>query len=414
MIWQTLYLHDVLVDAKSGFACGEDAPAGVFQFRMNNITSEGTLDLSKKRRIPHTTRNLDAFLVSSGDVLFNATNSPELVGKSAFVSGLEEPAVFSNHFLRLRPKAERLDGRFLARWLSLQFQRRVFQGMCRQWVNQATVGRDSLLALKLPVPPLDEQRRIIEVLDCAERVRAKRRAALGKLNHLIRSIFLDLFGDPICNSKGWSVCELRAVADFENGDRSSSYPSGDDIKKEGILFLSTRNIVEDQLELSTTAFISEEKFRSLSRGKAQKHDLLITLRGTLGSCCIFDTQYDTAFINAQMMIIRPKPICLYKYLHALLTSKQAKDHFVRIGSGAAVPQLTASQLGSLKIPLPPLHLQQKFAFCVDAIEKQKSAQRASLAKLDELFASIQRLAFRGELFKEETHDEPLQLSIPGL
>ena len=89
-LWQTLRLSDVVVDAKPGFACGEDPPDGVFQFRMNNVTIEGKLDFSKKRRVPRDTRNLETFLLDPGDVLFNATNSPELVGKSAFFPGHDE------------------------------------------------------------------------------------------------------------------------------------------------------------------------------------------------------------------------------------------------------------------------------------------------------------------------------------
>src|SRR5690606_35092771 len=112
-----------------------------------NITTEGQLDLSKRRRVPRDFRNIDRFLVQPGDVLFNATNSPDLVGKAAFFPGLEERAVFSNHFLRLRPRDGEIDGRYLTRWLNLQFLNGRFKGMCRQWVNQATVGRDALLAL---------------------------------------------------------------------------------------------------------------------------------------------------------------------------------------------------------------------------------------------------------------------------
>src|SRR4051794_28112666 len=124
--WPSTTLSEVLLEARPGFACGEDPAEGVFQFRMNNITTEGRIDLSKKRRVPRDVRNLEAFLVAPGDVLFNATNSPDLVGKAAYFPGLAEPAVFSNHFFRLRPRPERLDGRFLARWLNLQFQRGVF------------------------------------------------------------------------------------------------------------------------------------------------------------------------------------------------------------------------------------------------------------------------------------------------
>jgi type I restriction enzyme, S subunit len=112
--WSAPMLSEILVEARSGFACGEDPSEGVFQFRMNNITTDGQLDLSKRRRVPRETRSLESFLVKPDDVLFNATNSPDLVGKAAYFPGLDEPAVFSNHFLRLRPNPHRLEGRFLA------------------------------------------------------------------------------------------------------------------------------------------------------------------------------------------------------------------------------------------------------------------------------------------------------------
>jgi len=190
---------------------------------------------------------------------------------------------------------------------------------------------------------------------------------------------------------------LQEISHFENGDRSSNYPSGDDIKNDGVLFLSTKNVVDDRLDLSTSVFITAEKFKSLSRGKAKRNDLIITLRGTLGACCIFDCEYETAFINAQMMIIRPKVEGTHNYLHALLTSKQAKDRFARIGYGAAVPQLSASQLSELTIPDPPLDLQLEFARRAVAVEKLKAVHRASLYELDALFAVLQYRAFSGEL-----------------
>jgi type I restriction enzyme S subunit len=75
---------------------------------MNNVTADGSLDFTKLRRVPKTSRNISSYFVEPGDVLFNATNSPELVGKTAFFPGHTEPAVFSNHFLRLRPHPEKL------------------------------------------------------------------------------------------------------------------------------------------------------------------------------------------------------------------------------------------------------------------------------------------------------------------
>jgi type I restriction enzyme S subunit len=190
---------------------------------------------------------------------------------------------------------------------------------------------------------------------------------------------------------------LSDIAIFENGDRSSNYPSGDEIKESGVLFLSTKNITNHQLDLTTRSFITESKFASLSRGKAQKGDLLITLRGTLGSSCIFDCEYETAFINAHMMIIRPKSDLRPQYLHALISSRQFQDLFNRIGQGAAVPQLTATQLGQLEIPVPTADLQLSFADKISATKNAKASQDYQLAELQNLFTSLQHRAFRGEL-----------------
>lgn len=155
--WEVATLASVLTEAKSGFACGENPSKGTFQIRMNNVTTSGNFDFSKKRRVPGDSPNINTFLLSPGDVLFNATNSPELVGKSAIFQDCGEPVVFSNHFLRLRTKPKALNGFYLLHWLLFQFRRKIFMNICKQWVNQATVGRDTLLGKMIMLPPINLQ-----------------------------------------------------------------------------------------------------------------------------------------------------------------------------------------------------------------------------------------------------------------
>ena len=262
---------------------------------------------------------------------------------------------------------------------------------------QPNISQQIIRETKIPLPPIAEQKRIAAILDKAEELRGLRRKALGELDAIVQSIFLEMFGDSVRNSKGWLLQKLSEISMFENGDRSKKYPSGSDIKDQGVLFLNSRNIVHDRLNLSTSQFISEEKFRSLTRGKAKRGDLLITLRGTLGSCCIFDSQYETAFVNAQMMIIRSKQCIMPVFLHAFLTSPSFKRLIASIGQGAAVLQLTATQLAEIPVSIPPLDLQQEFARRVEAIEHLKTTHRESLTQLNALFASLQHRAFRGEL-----------------
>jgi type I restriction enzyme S subunit len=151
MSWPTVSLGEVIQEAKSGFASGTDVDDGIAQLRMNNVTRDGKLDWSRLRRVD-LPRKIDHLLLERGDVLFNATNSPELVGKTALFRGFPEPLTFSNHFLRLRPIKDLLEGAFLARWLQREFASGRFRGMCKQWVNQATVSRELLLSLDLPLP----------------------------------------------------------------------------------------------------------------------------------------------------------------------------------------------------------------------------------------------------------------------
>ena len=390
--WQSLPLSEVLVEAKPGFACGEDPSDGVFQFRMNNVTTEGQLDLSKKRRVPRETRNLEAYLVEPGDVLFNATNSPELVGKSAFFAGHEEPSVFSNHFLRLRPNMEKLDGRFLARWLTFQFQRRVFQAMCRQWVNQATVGRESLLALRIPLPPLVEQRRIAALLDQAERLRANRRAALVQLDALTEAIFLDLFGDPATNPKGWPVMPIGDIGTVITGNTPPrEHP---EYFGAAIEWIKSDNINTPHYYLTRANEGLSESGKAVAR-IAPPHSILVTcIAGSpdcIGNAAMTDRE--VAF-NQQINALVPRqgdPHFLYAQI---LVGKR----LIQEASTASMKGMVSkSRFERILLPFPPLPLQRDFADRVVAVEKLRTVHHASLAELDALFAVLQHRAFQGDL-----------------
>ncbi|MDQ9090505.1 restriction endonuclease subunit S [Pseudoalteromonas haloplanktis] len=186
----------------------------------------------------------------------------------------------------------------------------------------------------------------------------------------------------------WPVVKLSDVAELINGDRSSNYPSGEEIVEEGILFLSTKNIVENKIDLSQKNFITKEKFNSLGRGKLLKNDLIITLRGTLGSCCIFNTEFDTGFINAQMMIIRCKDEVFNRYLHYYLTSLRVNCEFQRANTGSAVPQLTGRQLAELEIPLPLLDEQKRIAAILDKADAIRRKRQQAIQLADDFLRSV--------------------------
>ncbi|EGF30548.1 Type I restriction-modification system, specificity subunit S [Oxalobacteraceae bacterium IMCC9480] len=369
------------------------ADDGVGFLRVQNVSGgsvnfqNGTLFIAE-----NVHQELRRSQILAGDILLSIAGTIGRIG----VVPENAPALNCNQALAIiRPEA-RVFRPFLRHWLEsadAQFQMRgaTVTGTIQN-LSLAQVGR-----LELSLPLLPEQRRIAAILDQADALRAKRREALAQLDSLTQSIFIEMFGDPVTNSKALPTKKLSEITTFENGDRSGNYPSGDDIKIAGILFLSTKNITNDRLDLTKRVYISKEKFDSLSRGKVLRNDLIITLRGTLGSCCIFDAIEETAFINAQMMIIRPQSGCSSEYLHALLTSQQAQERFDHIGRGAAVPQLTSAQLASLPIPVPSEEKQREFAVRKRTLDELKAKEEQGMAELDTLFASLQHRAFSGEL-----------------
>lgn len=201
-------LGDLLVDAQAGFATGIRDPKGVIQLRMNNVTTRGTFDWSSITRVPPPSGN--DLQLAPGDVVFNNTNSAELVGKSAHFRGIGETVYFSNHFTRLRTNPERLMPAYLAFWLQAKWQSGHFSRICNRWVGQAAVQREKLLALELEVPPLPQQDHVVTALTgqlaAVEHARAAAEARLEAARSLPASQLRALF-----SSADWPARPLGEV-----------------------------------------------------------------------------------------------------------------------------------------------------------------------------------------------------------
>ena len=168
------------------------------------------------------------WLLETGDILFSHINSVEHVGKCAVYRGEPEKLVHGMNLLCLRSDTTKLLPEF-AKYLirGTEFRTRL-SNFTNKAVNQASVSIGNLKTIPVTVPPLEEQRRIAEVLDRADGLRAKRRAALAQLDSLTQSLFLDLFGDPISNPRKWPQDNLETFFHFRTGklDSNAAVASG--------------------------------------------------------------------------------------------------------------------------------------------------------------------------------------------
>ena len=260
--------------------------------------------------------------------------------------------------------------------------------------GQKRVPTDFLKNYEIPLPSLSEQKAIVAKLDRAQRLIDIDKEMLVKYDDLIQSVFLEMFGDLVGNPKGWRKLKLKDFCEFENGDRSSNYPSGDDIKESGKLFLSSGDIQNGKFTVKDSKFISNEKFDSLKRGKCKTGDVLVTLRGSgTGKTAVFDCHYDEGFINAQMVILRPDSKCLSEYLVRQLNCPPVFKRLINLNSGSAQPQLSATSLKKFEVLVPNIEIQKQYERKARQIEGEKEQIKTSLKKSEELFSSLVQGAF---------------------
>lgn len=387
-------LGDLLTDIRPGFASGDDLAEGTFQIRMNNLSQSGELLLDKRRRVSPDAKQIPRTLLEPGDVLFNTTNSPELVGKTAFFSGCDEPTVFSNHFIRLRTHEDRLDPRYLTRWLQREFQRGYFRAKAKQWVNQATFSQDRLIQMQVPLPPLSEQRRIAGVLDAAEALRAKRRQALCELDSLTRAVFVEMFGVGEETRK-----PLGQLAEVQSGLQVTSKRKGHPVE---VPYLRVANVYRGSLDLGEIKTIRVFE-RELERTRLVRDDLLVVEghgnKDEIGRVGLWDGSIDPCVHQNHLIRVRCDQNLLHpRFAETFMNSWIGRRALLRAANTTSgLNTISTKDVRDVQIPLPALSEQQRFVELANHVDRQRDTMKSSETELDALFASLQQRAFRGEL-----------------
>jgi type I restriction enzyme S subunit len=283
----------------------------------------------------------------------------------------------------LRPKVE-ADVKYLYHYLR---QLRLYDGGYDRHFKY-------LKRAEVVLPPLPEQRRIADVLDRAEALRAKRRAALAQLDSLIQSLFLDLFGDPATNPKGWPKNKLGDIADkITDGEHQTPQRT-----THGIKLLSARNIRDGFIDVADVDYVSPEEHERIKRRcNPEPGDVLISCSGTIGRVATVTTSEPFSLVRSVALIKPKKDVIDSTFLEYHLRTPALHAKMQRSANASSQANLFQGQIRELPTTLPPLPLQREFARRVQAVEKLKTAQRASLGELDALFATLQHRAFRGEL-----------------
>lgn len=264
--------------------------------------------------------------------------------------------------------------------------------------NLPRLGPSVLAEFEIPLPPLAEQRRIAEVLDRAEALRVKRRAALAQLDAFNQSLFLDLFGDPATNSKGWPLRTVAELCEVKGGKR---LPKGEDYSliPTPFRYIRVTDLKEGAVNETALVYLKPKVQAQIRRYIVNTGDMIISIAGSIGLVAPVPASLDGANLteNAAKLVPRDRNAYDVGYLVAFLRTQVAQNQITSHVGQVTIGKLALFRIEKLILPLPPIDLQREFARRVTAVERLKTSQRAALAEFDALFATLQHRAFRGEL-----------------
>jgi type I restriction enzyme S subunit len=335
----------------------------------------------------------DDWLLKHGDILFSHINSVAHLGKVALYEGRPERLLHGMNLLAIRPKTSVVLPQYLVRALRSDGFRAQLAKHIKPAVNQASVSISALKTLMLRIPAFAEQRRIADILDKADAIRRKRKGAIALTEELLRSAFLDMFGDPVTNPKGWPVKALAKLGRITTGNTPSrAVPDyfGNDIE-----WIKSDNINTPSHYLTRATEGLSAQGRAIGRTVPAGSTLITCIAGSpdcIGNVALADRE--VAF-NQQINAVTPHDGVDYRFLYVLLLV--GKRLVQAASTNGMKGMVSKGKLEDVLVPSPPSEAQAQFGEAFDRVLRLSHRQEVAQPEAQLLFDTIVQRAFSGGL-----------------
>ena len=369
--WPLVAIGNIALEIKAGFACGTSntEAKGVPHVRPMNITEEGMFTWEGLKSISEREfQGREHYKLEPGDVLFNNTNSKELVGKTCLVTH-DIRGGFSNHITRIRVDRSCCDPLFLSLNLHHLWRSGAFLARANKWIGQAGINQAALSNSQIPLPPLEVQQEIVAEIKGYQRVIEGARAVVENYRPHITI-------DP-----EWPVVALReACESIMDGTHFS--PKNKD--RGARLYLTSRNVRENYLDLSDARYVSESDHKSIyAQCPVEKGDVLFIKDGANTGLAALNTLDEEFSVLSSVAVLRGKADILdNRFLGFFLNTTHGRRKMLSMMSGVAIRRLTLVKINQTQIPLPPLETQQAIIAEIEAEQALVAANRELIQRFE--------------------------------
>lgn len=349
-------------DVDGGFPITRIETTANDKFNRDRMGYAGITDISK----------YESYVLEDGDLLMSHINSVQYLGRTVlYIKEADETIIHGMNLLRLKSRRDVINPAYARYCFYGHSFRSKVGNITKKSVNQASFAVKDLKQIKIEVPSLSEQDQIVKVLDKLQNLIKMRKDELSALDDLIKARFIELFGDPDVNSKGWNECALSEKLNVVGG---YAFKSDQFDEERGIPVLRIGNINAGFFRPINLVYWHEDE--SLERYIVYPGELVMSLTGTVGkddygNVCILGDDYGKYYLNqrnAKLEIV--EGIDKY-YLSQLLKFEQIKKRLTGISRGVRQANISNKDILNLVVPVPPMEIQEQFSAFVAQTDKSK-------------------------------------------
>ena len=336
----------------------------------------------------------ESYVLEDGDLLMSHINSVQYLGRTVlYVKQPNETIIHGMNLLRLKANKDVIDPAYAKYYFNGHLFRSELGKITKKSVNQASFTVKDLKKIKIVIPPMSEQERIVFVLDKIKVVIDNYQKQLEKYDELIKARFVEMFGDPITNPMRWEKALLSKVIDVVGG---YAFKSGDFNEDYGVPVLRIGNINSGYFKPVNMVYWNEDE--KLEKYAIYPGDLVVSLTGTVGkndygNVCIIGDDYNMYYLNQRNAKLSIEGEINKYYLAQLLKYEAIKQKLTGISRGVRQANISNADILNLIVPIPPLAKQNQFADFVKQIDKSKFVVQKSLDKAQLLFDSLMQEYF---------------------
>ncbi|MGS5405756.1 restriction endonuclease subunit S [Acinetobacter junii] len=377
--------------------------------RIETIANQ-TIDSDRVGYAGLTEEESKSHLLECGDILFSHINSLEHLCKTAIYTGFPEKLVHGMNLLCIRPNLQLIFPQYLLHLLRSSRIRTSLLQFANKSVNQASISAGNLKSFVVNIPPLAEQRRIASILDQADELRQKRQQAIEKLDQLLQATFIDMFGDPVSNPKGFEVKKLSEQVDLIQIGPFGTQLHQEDYIENGIPLINPSHIKNGKIIPNHKLTVSQSKYEELTQYHLRLNDVLLGRRGEMGRCAVV-TQNEVGWLcGTGSLFLRPNLEKINPFfLELLLSSDSIKRYLENVSQGQTMANLNKTIVGSIPLISPSIEIQNKFFLIAEKIDKMKTELKSAKNQVNNLFESLQNQAFNGTSFENLRYKDSYEI-----